>query len=1013
MSCDPFYEKILERLSKLDNGNLFEQCVSDLLRAEWPTLIPVSGGDDAGVDGAWADARGQGLLIATIQKDVLANVRKSLESHNKANGNRRYVLVATSQHLSPRRCRNIERRVQELGFELVHHPYTQSAIADRIYHNSRWCKQLLGLSGQASALARIPIGIRPLRDVPLVGREEDLDWLLSTSGDRLLIGQPGIGKTYLAQAFVNKGCGLFVIEDDINRLADAIRDQQPAAAVIEDAHLRLDVIGGLRHLRANTGAAFDIVADCWPGVADSVCSALSLSQAQCRELKPLHPEQIVELIHAAGIGGPDALIHQLVRQSLGCPGRAALLAHICFSEDVGKVWDGQELTRWTRETFSHLIGERAVQMLAAFALGGSRGMPIDAIAEILGYPSGEVRQCMAKLAMGGVVQDVGDAAMFVLPEPLRCVLVRDYFFSQPAPLQLDRFLSRALDRGSALCTLMGAYARGATISSYELLHLLESTRDPEAWENFVWCDSKHAHLLLDKHPEKADSLFRPLLYRAPERTIPLLLEKVIDDEQHLNTASDDPLRVIDGWISSAEPGLGEAVKRRTVLLDSLIKWLGDGRNQQIGLRALRLALSPSFEDHQQDPGKRHTFTMRRGVLTLEELKEVAAMWARVRDSLQGLTIVDWTPVITAIDQWVYQQGRAPVKLTEEYHEVFRDTARRMLHDVAKLASGRPGVSAQLNQRAKALDVKLAIDIDPDFAILFPEHLYSEEWEERRRRQLAAAEGLASRWITKGISRVADKLAWCVREAKTAGIRDPDYSWIVCGHLAKASQTAVPWTDALIAAGLDANHIEPFLEKASANKEEGWQERAAECLRRDTLRNAGVPVLLKAPDVTEDILNEAIKRARELTQRVEVLCFTGKIEDDRIARLLEQEYPEIAEAAAIGLWLRHPEADIPGALKVAWQRAVITHVKHKYQLCEIMRKDHELAFAWLLDRALREVKPFRVENQVIAAASSVLTVEQKRLILQQLAKVANASRITMCLVGHDATLYRDLLADDAR
>ena len=40
--------------------HLFEACVCDLLRSEWPTLVPVPGGSDTGVDGAWADSQGRG-----------------------------------------------------------------------------------------------------------------------------------------------------------------------------------------------------------------------------------------------------------------------------------------------------------------------------------------------------------------------------------------------------------------------------------------------------------------------------------------------------------------------------------------------------------------------------------------------------------------------------------------------------------------------------------------------------------------------------------------------------------------------------------------------------------------------------------------------------------------------------------------------------------------------------------------------------------------------------------------
>ena len=143
MNRDPLYEKILDRLGKVSDDQVFEACVCDLLRPEWPTLVPVPGGNDAGVDGAWVDEGGRGIVIATTGDNVIGNVTKNLESHLKKGVKGKQVIVATSKSLSPERCRNIEKKIEELGFESAHHPYAQQAIADRLYRNSRWLKELL------------------------------------------------------------------------------------------------------------------------------------------------------------------------------------------------------------------------------------------------------------------------------------------------------------------------------------------------------------------------------------------------------------------------------------------------------------------------------------------------------------------------------------------------------------------------------------------------------------------------------------------------------------------------------------------------------------------------------------------------------------------------------------------------------------------------------------------------------------------------------------------------------
>lgn len=180
MNRDPLRKQITDALSEKLDGDLFEACMCDVLRAEWPTLIPVPGGNDAGSDGAWLNDDGRGILVATTQKNVIGNVTRNLNQHIARGQLGKQVLVVTSRALSAPQCRNIEKRIRELGFISAHYPYTQQAVADRLYHNSRWLKELLGLAGRASALSTIPRGIRPFRDLPPLGRKSEIEWLRDT-----------------------------------------------------------------------------------------------------------------------------------------------------------------------------------------------------------------------------------------------------------------------------------------------------------------------------------------------------------------------------------------------------------------------------------------------------------------------------------------------------------------------------------------------------------------------------------------------------------------------------------------------------------------------------------------------------------------------------------------------------------------------------------------------------------------------------------------------------------------
>ena len=134
MIRDPFYRRIIEGLGGRLDPELFEQCASDVLRHWHPTLIPIRGGGDAGMDGAVADGQGPAFpLICTTGKDVIGNLTRSLDSYVGSGGKRRNVIMATSRQLTPKRRRNLEKRAEEKGFVLVQ-LYDQAAIADRLYH---------------------------------------------------------------------------------------------------------------------------------------------------------------------------------------------------------------------------------------------------------------------------------------------------------------------------------------------------------------------------------------------------------------------------------------------------------------------------------------------------------------------------------------------------------------------------------------------------------------------------------------------------------------------------------------------------------------------------------------------------------------------------------------------------------------------------------------------------------------------------------------------------------------
>jgi hypothetical protein len=636
MIRDPFYCEITDRLGGPLDPESFERCAQDLLREVYPALVPIRGGSDAGMDGAIADGEGRAYpLVCTTSEQVLRNLKRSLRRYQEEGGPRRKVVCATSQALTQRRRNNLEAAAEEQGFVLLN-VHDRAAVADLLYHSPKWCSELLNLSGEPPALSIVPSTIRPMMGNALIGRDFESRWIADAEGDRLVVGQPGCGKTHLLRTIAKQKGWLFVVSHDVGRIAQAIRSQNPEALIVDDAHGSLELLDELRRLREEIRADVPIVATCWPGAKDEVSETLGVSTNRVCEIRPLTRPQMLNVLKDIGISGPDRLVYEILNQAEGRPGLAATLAYFCREGDVRAVVLGDALARSVRFTFERLVGPGAMEITAALALGGRTGMSMQAAATGFGCPEADIRRDAIGLAAGGVLYDVGLNKLSVRPEELRHVLVRDVFFSGATSLDVASFFAGVDSVDELALTLIGARGLGAEIPSELFTQVLEYSRSEKVWQSYAWLGPTESRHALNRRGESATALARPALQHVPDLAVPLLLQAAITDKRPRHAFPDQPLRLIHDWVMSALPGSGEPVRRRTALLDATRKWLETGGDQRIGLEALADALHPGFEYHRADPVLGRTVTFSRGLLTAEELRLLGPLWQSVADTLRVL-----------------------------------------------------------------------------------------------------------------------------------------------------------------------------------------------------------------------------------------------------------------------------------------------------------------------------------------------------------------------------------------
>ncbi len=252
MNRDPLYRRIIDALAQPLDGNAFEQCEAAIIGKTHPNLAPMPGGNDAGMDGAFEAPEGPYPLVCTVQSDVIGNFRENISTYLAKRQGPKLAVVATSQHLSNTRKRNLEDEAATLGVRITN-IYDAPYFADQLYRDAKWRQTLLGISGDPPALSALPRTGRFVQPEILVGRDEDLAWLKQIQGDALLVGQPGSGKTYLHQHLANQNLCSFAVDDSLQRLADAIREQNPSIVVVDDAHVHLDRVESLKWLRSSWG----------------------------------------------------------------------------------------------------------------------------------------------------------------------------------------------------------------------------------------------------------------------------------------------------------------------------------------------------------------------------------------------------------------------------------------------------------------------------------------------------------------------------------------------------------------------------------------------------------------------------------------------------------------------------------------------------------------------------------------------------------------------------------------
>jgi hypothetical protein len=857
-----------------------------------------------------------------------------------------------------------------------------------------------------SALSPMPRSCRPDYGAGLIGRNEQLLWLQQTAGDKLISAQPGMGKTFLLQQYARQAHALFLTGTDDDLIADAVTRLQPAAVLIEDGMLYLDSIQFLLSYRRDHNLSFQIIVDSWPGDVDQISTMLGITSSRILSLPELGEDKIVEIVKASGIHGPNQLLHMIVHQASGCPGRAIMLVDACLQKsraDWDDVWTGEKLASWIRACFSGRIGESSIEVLACFSLGGADGATVSAVASILQRPEPEVRRTVYNLALGGLIVEFGDGRLIVVPELLRGILVRDVFFNSVASISISDAVHKIGLSAGLVRSIIAAHARGARISDSELRKWVLKVDSEAVWRDFAYSSSEHADWILHNRPQRIRRLSDVLLQSSPENTIPLMLEQAAGDTRLEHQTPDHPIRRIRDWVQSGFPGQ-DAVRRRRIALDAFRIFLARGGDINLAALLIPIIVSPQFDHTEQNPADRNQFTMRRGGLLPDDLLQVETFWREILDSLQERRLSDWKHVLSAFAEWVSPHfGMAGV--SKEQLAVMSSAAAPVLTQVLKLACDRPGVITTLRQLAGRRKLPVEVHIDETFALLFPSRQREEmDWSSKELERLGKhAVATGKEWCGNSPADLIRKVEWCITESKQMLHPWPDYCKLVVDSIAEHAATTIPWIDAIISQKARPNLVTHFLVTALRRNEGGALERLRVLLHDDHFRYEAVQVALVC-DVPDEIRRAALALCVHVPELVDRIAMMNHLTDETIEGLLTHYDGEVVSQALRGLWHAKEKHPIPVLLRQKWIEAATRHLSDEWCLQQALETDQEFRMAWLEQqcRNTNQSSPY-VQWKHFENAAAHLT-EQMRTEL--LGKVNSDAR-------HAEALIKALVADSAK
>jgi DNA-binding transcriptional ArsR family regulator len=746
-----------------------------------------------------------------------AGLRRIVDAMNAGTSSPPYgFLLATSADLTPAARRTFIAAALEAG---VAEPelWTRSFLEDELRRpeNAGLLRRFFGIGSGIEGTVAMPPALEasPGQGIPLLGRDEELRRLQHGSGDWIILGRPGVGKTRLAY---EAGALRFVSHASPADIAASIRLRRPRRVVVDDAGLepeRLDAVLALR----TGGLDFDVIAIAWP--EQSAAIRRRLHGATEISLDLVERSEMDQIVRQLGIEN-YFLRGEILRQAEGRPGWAIAIGAAARNGDIESVITGRGLfdqvepilRRVSRDTEATLA---VVSVLAA--IGSATAQDIEAVADLLRLSVPELQHALNDAATCGIVERYADGQerWEIRPEPLRQSIVLRRFFELSVPaVRIEAILERWPQRQSAV---LHSVVRAAAAGSRGARNRIESwlgskTVEPSVIAEYASLDEPAArravrHALEGGLAGSLDVLKVAAGQYALPEAVTALLDMGVGDDRPMHSSTDHPVRVLGDLATRVFPNGRTSFALRDPLLRIANNWLEADpitERQVVWARLANRLLEPTAEGTWMQLGSPRTAQMMGGFESAENLRRLSEeLWPQVAGRLRSLESRALVEVVDTLDAWLRLArgiaGAFGAVPRPEQVAVAREMSSRMLADLASLAPEHPGVALKLRRTTRLLRVRVAVPLPTEFRLLTWD--LWRWWEPAKRHAEPALERLGECWATEPPGAVMGRVAAWRREASVAGANlFPAVSFAMRG-LANRAADREPYVRAAFEAGL--------------------------------------------------------------------------------------------------------------------------------------------------------------------------------------------------------------------